>query len=524
MFVKSSKKRLKFIYIALFVAIIAFPSLLLAFVSFRKEETHFRFSKLFGRQLPYFERDEQNLNEIRAEMLHAWNGYRKYCWGAGELTGTKEATCTNSFPALTLIDSLPTLYAMQLYDEFNMSRDYLKYNHTFNGGWSTFEIVIRVLGGLISAYQLSNDEIFLNKSIELADVILPLINSTTGRYSLSLAMRTRGSKIYTMSDYTPTSSIAESGTIQLEYLTLAMLTGKQKYLNAATAFYHYQWGTTPQYVFSTYQNERPRVMSFGGGTDSYFEYIIKTYIMTGHTSPKILDRYLLAVEELRSCLFTSQRTNITTVGKRVVDNVTHYVTHLSTFVGGMLAIGAVDGNPRAEEDLLLADNLTLGFYKIYKYFKAGIGPDTMDFNDDNFSKAEITPYNDEYLLRPETVESIYVMYKMTGNPKFREYAWDIFQSLRKYCRTEIGYAGIGDVRRPNQFPLPTQQSWFLAETLHYLYLTFESSSFMPLDEWVYNTEAHPLKVWDKETAQKWSQYLQFEEVPFQHNITYRYKD
>ena len=521
MFLKKFKKKFKYFYLALFCSIILFPSFLIIIVSIKKEKKHFRISKLFGRQLPFFESDEEKLNEIRAEMLHAWNGYKKYCWGQGQLSSL-QPSCDNYFPALTLIDSLPTLYAMRLYDEFNQSRDYMKYNYTLKGSWSTFEIIIRILGGLLSAYQLSNDDIFLNRSIELADAILPLINKTTGKYLISSSIYTINGTHYVQSSSSSLSSIAESGTIQLEFLTLAMLTGNKKYMKAATAYYHDQWSTTPQYVFSTYNNERPRVMSFGGHLDSYFEYIIKTYIMTGQTSPKILDRYLLVVEELRSCLFTSNRTNITTIGKRIVDNVTHYVTHLSTFVGGMLALGAVDGNPLAVEDLILADNLTVGFYNIYQYFKAGIGPDSMMFNDDNLSKEAITPLEDEYYLRPETVESIYVMYKLTGNPKFRKYAWNIFLSIRKYCKTKYGYAGIGDVRRPNQFPLPEQQSWFLAETLHYLYLTFESSSFMPLDEWVYNTEAHPLKIWDKETAKKWSEYLQFEEVPFQHNITYNF--
>ena len=59
---------------------------------------------------------------------------------------------------------------------------------------------------------------------------------------------------------------------------------------------------------------------------------------------------------------------------------------------------------------------------------------------------------------------------------------------------EHGYAGLRDVRKAPPKHDDTQQSFFLAETLKYLYLMFASNEEISLDEWVFNTEAHPLRI------------------------------
>lgn len=68
------------------------------------------------------------------------------------------------------------------------------------------------------------------------------------------------------------------------------------------------------------------------------------------------------------------------------------------------------------------------------------------------------------------------------------------QALEKNCRVEGGYTGIKDVYQINPQQDDVQQSFFLAETLKYLYLIFSDDSLLPLDKWVFNTEAHPLPV------------------------------
>lgn len=70
----------------------------------------------------------------------------------------------------------------------------------------------------------------------------------------------------------------------------------------------------------------------------------------------------------------------------------------------------------------------------------------------------------------------------------------MFQSIEKYCRVDAGYCGIRDVSTTAVSHDDVQQSFFLAETLKYLYLIFSEDTLVPLDDWVFNTEAHPLPV------------------------------
>jgi mannosyl-oligosaccharide alpha-1,2-mannosidase len=100
-----------------------------------------------------------------------------------------------------------------------------------------------------------------------------------------------------------------------------------------------------------------------------------------------------------------------------------------------------------------------------------------------------TPWN---ILRPETVESLMYVWRKTGDSKYRDWGWDIFQAFEKQSRTPTGYVGLRDVRTGEKDDM--MQSFFLAETLKYFYLLYSPSSVIPLDKWVFNTEAHPLRI------------------------------
>lgn len=101
-----------------------------------------------------------------------------------------------------------------------------------------------------------------------------------------------------------------------------------------------------------------------------------------------------------------------------------------------------------------------------------------------------------YILRPEVIESYYYMWMMTKNEKYREWAWEAVLAIEKYCRTENGYSGINNVNIANPQFDDVQQSFFFAETLKYLYLIFADTDLLPLDKYVFNTEAHPFRIRD----------------------------
>ena len=101
---------------------------------------------------------------------------------------------------------------------------------------------------------------------------------------------------------------------------------------------------------------------------------------------------------------------------------------------------------------------------------------------------------DMYLLRPEVVESLFYAWRATHDPKWRSYARDIWNAIQRHCGVETGgFTDVKDVTRATPTQLDKQESWFLAETLKYLWLTFQSDDVVPLDSFVFTTEAHPLR-------------------------------
>merc|ERR1712013_77613 len=105
----------------------------------------------------------------------------------------------------------------------------------------------------------------------------------------------------------------------------------------------------------------------------------------------------------------------------------------------------------------------------------------------------INPSDRSYLLRPETVESYFVLWRLTKDLKYREWGWQVVQALELNCKVEGGYSGLRNVNTFQSYD-DAQQSFFLAETLKYLYLLFSNDSLLDLEMWVFNTEAHPLPV------------------------------
>lgn len=98
-----------------------------------------------------------------------------------------------------------------------------------------------------------------------------------------------------------------------------------------------------------------------------------------------------------------------------------------------------------------------------------------------------------YGLRPEAIESVFIMYRLTGEQKYRDAGWKMFQAVEGYTRTEIGHAAITDVTTAVPVLKDSMESFWLAETLKYFYLLFSEPDWISLDEWVLNTEAHPFK-------------------------------
>ncbi|KAI7971610.1 hypothetical protein EIK77_002611 [Talaromyces pinophilus] len=90
----------------------------------------------------------------------------------------------------------------------------------------------------------------------------------------------------------------------------------------------------------------------------------------------------------------------------------------------------------------------------------------------------------KYILRPEAIESVFIMYRLTGDDSWREKGWKMFQSIARYCRTELADSAISDVTSTAPELLDEMESFWLAETLKYFYLLFSDPSVVSLDEYV----------------------------------------
>ena len=94
----------------------------------------------------------------------------------------------------------------------------------------------------------------------------------------------------------------------------------------------------------------------------------------------------------------------------------------------------------------------------------------------------------------EAVESLFIVIEVTGHPIYREWGHNIMQAIERYCKVGAAYGALGDVRQTSRRPDDRMESFFLAETLKYLYLLQDPDHSISLENYVFNTEAHPLRV------------------------------
>ena len=338
------------------------------------------------------------------------------------------------------------------------------------------------------------------KAKYVADSLIPLFNQENGLFKTYANFDENNSPIPQGNEE---ALLSDLGSIQLEFFTLSKLTNNKKYAEIGTKIYSFLF---KQYLNSNLFPERistitgksfSNVKSMDSMSDSFYEYLIKVWVMTNNTQPIILDRYLRSIKSLKNELLVNN-SKWTYITKLSNDRKDFSMTHLVTFVPGMLTVGSVKQNPNYLEDLILADQLVTTYVKLYNSQSLGFMPECIKFNGDNFHSCD-----SGYYLRPETIESIYVLYRFTGLQKYRDYAYKIFKNLLKNCKINSGgFATIDDTNNNSPNHRDLMDSYFLAETLKYLYLIFSDSNILPSDEWVFNTEAHPMKIWSKEEALK----------------------
>ncbi|KAI7238721.1 hypothetical protein KC330_g2417 [Hortaea werneckii] len=101
--------------------------------------------------------------------------------------------------------------------------------------------------------------------------------------------------------------------------------------------------------------------------------------------------------------------------------------------------------------------------------------------------------NRHYILRAEAIESLFILYRITGDKSLQDLAWNMFENIQNATETELANAALSDLTDTTAPKMDEMESFWLAETLKYFHLIFSESDLISLDEYVLNTEAHPFR-------------------------------
>jgi mannosidase alpha-like ER degradation enhancer 2 len=415
-------------------------------------------------------------NRVRRDFLHAWRGYKHYAWGHDELTPLSKGyhDWYGTSLLMTPVDALDTMLLMGLKDEARQDRELIDKRLSFDKDIyvKNFEITIRLLGGLLSSYQLTGDRRLLQLADDLGTRLLPAFNSPTGMPYVFVNLKTgavRGVE----------SNPAEIGSLLIEFGTLSKLTGKTVYYEKAkrALVEVYSRRSPIGLVGSTINVETGKWIDttshISGGIDSYYEYLLKCSILFGdqdcrrmwETSIEAVNKYV--ADTSAGGLWYAQ------VDMNTGAKISTRYGSLDAFFPAVLALSG---------DLTRAAQLQESSYKMWTTF--GVEPEEIDYTTMKVTSAG-------YELRPEIIESTYYLYYFTGDARYLDMGTTYADSLEKYCKATTGFAALLNVESKQK--RDAMESFFLAETLKYLYLLYAPKSTLNLEKVVFNTEAHPMR-------------------------------
>ncbi|XP_040574557.1 ER degradation-enhancing alpha-mannosidase-like protein 3 [Lepeophtheirus salmonis] len=443
--------------------------------------------------------------EAKDMFYHGFNAYMDNAFPADELM---PLSCRGRFRglepdrgdiddamgnfSLTLIDSLDTIFLLGDLDEFEIGVLKVINTVTFDHdiSVSVFETNIRVVGGLISSHilaELVKDKFYqmkwyqgelLNMALDVGNRLLPAFNSSTGlpHPRVNLRHGIKPGKVRQVGE----TCTACAGTMILEFAALSRLSGEFVFEEKASAAMDVLWSARNRMsnlvgnVLSINTGDWIRRDSgVGAGIDSYYEYVAKAYILLGED--KYLTRwethYAAVMKYLSSDSMPGLLQDVHM--HRPSSYSKHFLDSLAAFWPGLQVLMG-DVKPAIEAHEILLQIM-----------------DRHNFIPEAFT-ADFQVHWGQYFLRPEFVESTYMLYKATQDPHYLEVGKKVLKAIQSHTRTTCGYATIKDVRTLQKED--RMDSFVLAETFKYLYLLFAEDADLPveIDDFVFTTEAHLL--------------------------------
>ena len=412
-----------------------------------------------------------------------------------------------------IVDALDTLMIMNLTSRLSHAREWISTSLNYDQDISvnTFETTIRMVGGLLSAHYLSNEypdmapmsdddkgapgeDLYLEKAADLADRLMGAFESESGVPFASVNLKT--SKGIVAHTDAGASSTAEATSLQLEFKYLAILTGEKNYWEKAEKVMEVidnngrEDGLLPIFIYATTGTFRGDNIRLGSRGDSYYEYLIKQYLQTKGEEPIYQDMWNQSLAGIRKHLITySDPSHFTVLAERpsgLGGKISPKMDHLVCFMPGTIALAVTGGitieeakkasrwSEKEESEMKLAIELTKTCYGMYRVMATGLAPEIAHFSIDDpahmetdgiLESPELTDdphakWRDDYVIkhndnhnlqRPETVETLFYMWRITRNEMYREWGWEMFKSFVHYTRAD-GDAGFTSLAHANEIP------------------------------------------------------------------------
>lgn len=501
---------------------------------------------------------------VRAAFAHAWAGYESHAFGDDELKPVSNRTSIRwGNLGISLLDSLDTMLLLGLEHEYQRARHWvievLPERISNGGDVPFFEITIRGLGGLLGAHALRPDSELLKVALKLGSALLPALTSSPSGIPFCSVHLQLGAASCPDTDLGQSIPLAELGSIQLEFSALAHAVGNPSLAEPSERALRVLRRLPPLHgLFPT--RMRPlrggpasKEVSFGSGSDSFYETLLKRWLQSGQGSEHrwLRTMYRDSLHGLRRLLRRSHPSRLLFIAKANGGEVgsvprshalreAHQFEHLSCFVPGMLALGAHhNAGHNATWEMETARELLDTCTQLYDRHPSGLGPERISFvtgGQVRAAEAEAAAAGrytrvlttDDYdvidphwHLRPEYVESLYVLWRLEGRrwsygasddaaadaaadarrADYRQRGLRVLDAIETHCRTPSGYSGTRDGGRRHADGVRVlltdrMESFFLAETLKYLFLLLSETHDTPidLDRMIFTTEAHALPV------------------------------
>ncbi|KAI0564091.1 mannosyl-oligosaccharide 1,2-alpha-mannosidase [Gracilaria domingensis] len=498
--------------------------------------------------------NEQRLLILRQAALSSWQEYERHAWGSDFLRPRSEKGSDVFGLGATIIEAIPTLYIMGLMEPYERAREWV--DRHFNVEISEFlnvhEVTTRILGALLSSYQIAGDPIFLDKAEILAARLAPAFDTLNGvPYPLCRLAGFRNGTFdaANVCKGTQTSQSAAAG-ISLEFRALAFHTLRpelrqlrckadravQAVVEAgprllrehisdeiegrsvnfdvdddeedeeSTVYQNSRFRTIHSYYAYMVELWQSAVIAIGAGpaidttatftghARGFYEYLTKAWRQGGgceatYRFPLDASMHMLLKRSIQEASTGDLYLRALDTASETNDAVVEQSMCYLPAVFHIAAQHKEISERREEQWRDVAESITKSCIRMYEQFPGGLGGDSARYN----GKVWIT--KGAYRLQADLVEALFYMWRSTSDEYYRETAWRIFLNITKECGlnngafTVLEEYTIGNITKGDLMP-----SEFIGSTLRFLFLTFTNTETLPLDQWVFNRAGHALVV------------------------------